>query len=109
MIYYLAGAMSGIPEFNAPAFRAAADKLRAEGHEVISPIEMDESVYGDGCHARIVDHAAFNRADDLTRDLTAILKYADAIALLPGWEHSTGAFAEWATARAKPVKEIRYL
>jgi hypothetical protein len=105
--YYIAGPMTGYVYWNAPAFQAAADLLRAEGHEVISPIDMDEDVYGVGCHYREIPH--FDRADALARDLTAILTRATAIAMLPGWESSSGAFAEWATARAKPISEIRYL
>ena len=40
MRWYLAGAMSGLPEDNYPAFRRVAVKLRAEGHEVLNPAEL---------------------------------------------------------------------
>lgn len=106
-VYYLAGPMTGYPGYNVAAFKRAAKFLRDQGHQVISPIEMDEEVYGEGCHER--SDTAFQRAIDLRRDLTAILLYANAIAMLPGWEQSTGARAEWATAVAKPIRIFRYL
>ena len=38
---YVAGPMRGIPEFNFPAFFAAADKLRGDGFAVFNPAERD--------------------------------------------------------------------
>jgi hypothetical protein len=39
---YIAGPMRGIPEFNFPAFDAAA-RGRAMGLEIISPAELDRA------------------------------------------------------------------
>ena len=36
---YIAGPMTGLPDFNYPAFNAAAAKLRALGLEVLNPAE----------------------------------------------------------------------
>ena len=46
-----------------------------------------------------------SRIQALCRDVQAVLTEADAIALLPGWEKSSGANLELAAARAcsKPV------
>lgn len=109
MRYYLAGPMRGIPEFNFPAFMAAAAKLRAEGHEVFNPAEKDIERHdgvniSEGNATGDVEVAAKEHGFDLRvalgQDLAWICAAAEAIALLPGWENSKGAMAEFATACA---------
>lgn len=115
MKIYLAGPMRGIPEFNFPAFYAAADKLRAEGHEVFSPAERDNARHGTdiskgnatGDEAQATRDHGFNLRDALGIDLAWICKEAEAIALLPGWETSKGASAEYAAAHALNLKVIK--
>ncbi len=46
MRIYLAGPMTRRKNYNRDAFREAAVYFRAQGHEVISPVELDEAVYG---------------------------------------------------------------
>lgn len=84
-IAYIAGPMTGIPEFNRPAFVAAAAHFRAMGWEVVSPVEIEEQ-HGDGVSATA------HRAHCL-RDIAA-LAMCDAICLLSGWQDSKGASAE---------------
>ena len=100
---YVAGPMRGYPDFNFPAFDAAAGKLRAEGWDVVSPAEHDRSLGFDET-AGAVD------ADFLVKafawDVEQILA-ADAIYLLPGWENSEGATLEHAVAKSTG-KEILY-
>ncbi|QOC56010.1 nucleoside deoxyribosyltransferase [Gordonia phage Clown] len=45
-IHYLAGPMTGYPEFNYPAFTAAAENLRAQGLTVVSPHELHDGDTG---------------------------------------------------------------
>lgn len=93
MKIYLAGPMRGYPEHNFPAFRAAAAKLRADGHEVFNPADTGEPV---GWRIR----------DYMFLDLSWICNHAEAVALLPGWRDSLGATAEHATAVAIGIKVI---
>lgn len=109
---YLAGPMTGIPHFNYPAFHAAASALRADGCTVFNPAEHDTEMYGkdisnsDGCAIKAAQEHGFDRRAALKADLTWICENADAIALLPGWEKSSGANAELALAKALSLEII---
>lgn len=114
---YLAGPMTGIPEFNFPAFRAAATRLRAQGHKVFNPAERDIERHGgidiskgnaNGDQSQAVEEHGFCLRTALAEDTAWICHHADAIAMLPGWEHSKGARAEHALALALG-HEIIYL
>lgn len=74
---YLAGPMTGVKDFNYPAFNAAAEALRAQGYQVENPAD-----HGIVPGAEWADYMAY----DLTR-----LGLCGMIALLPGWENSEGA------------------
>jgi nucleoside 2-deoxyribosyltransferase len=86
MKLYLAGPMTGLPEHNFPAFNRAASMLRAAGHEVINPVDIN----GD---------TATPWADCLRADIEQLIK-CDGIALLPGWDKSKGASLECFIAKA---------
>ncbi|WLG54051.1 DUF4406 domain-containing protein [Pseudomonas extremorientalis] len=77
---YVAGPMTGIADFNYPAFNAVADQLRAQGYEVENP--ADHGIV-EGAHW--ADYMAY----DLTR-----LGLCGVIALLPDCEKSEGARLE---------------
>lgn len=112
MNVYLAGPMSGIPHFNYPAFNAAAAHLRRAGHHVFNPAEHDTATHGkdisnpDGCEETAKKEHGFCRRKALKADLAWICDNAEAIALLPGWEKSTGACAERALAVALKIQVI---
>lgn len=116
MKVYLAGPMRGLPNFNFPAFHAAAAKLRSEGHEVFNPAEKDNERHGTdisagnatGDEKQAAQQHGFNLREALAMDLDFICRHAEAIALLPGWINSSGACAEAATARALGL-EVIYL
>ena len=107
MKVYLAGPMRGYPDFNFPAFDYAAAKLRALGFTVFSPADKDRELIGPeafinptGDEDQLAALTNYTIRTALGNDLAWICAEADAIALLPGWEASTGATAERATAIA---------
>ena len=112
---YLAGPMTGYPEFNFPKFKTEAYKLRRKGFFVFSPAEKDVEVHGEAewmkdpnGDTKEAEKKGFSLRDALCSDLTFICKEADAIAMLPGWERSRGAMAEHATAVALGL-EVMYV
>lgn len=109
MIIYIAGPMRGIPEFNFPAFNAAAKELRAKGHTVFNPAERDIERHNGvdiskgnetGDEELCAKEHGFSLRQALKEDTEFICLHADTIAMLPGWEESLGAKAELALARA---------
>ena len=80
MRIYIAGPMSGLPALNFPAFHAEAAKLRALGHEVINPAEVNPDT-------------TMPWAQCMRKDIAELVT-CDAIRLLPGWEKSKGATLE---------------
>src|ERR1700692_3189697 len=113
MKLYLAGPLRGYKDFNFPAFRKAAMQLRAMGHEVFAPHEKDEEEYGQevgksetGDLSLASKTTGFDLRKALFLDLEFICKQADGVALLQGWEASSGAAAESATARALGLKRF---
>lgn len=80
MRIYIAGKMTGLPELNFPAFHAEAARLRALGHEVINPTEINPDQHMTWLECMRTDIAA--------------LVFCDAIQLLPGWQNSKGATLE---------------
>lgn len=101
---YIAGPMSGLPEFNFPAFNSAAAIWRAEGWEVFNPAEkdteagLDAEAYKTG-DAELATATGFNFREAYLWDIEAVLK-SNAIYMLRGWENSPGARGEHAVAIA---------
>ncbi|KQQ65048.1 DUF4406 domain-containing protein [Microbacterium sp. Leaf320] len=77
---YVAGPMTGLPDLNYPAFRAATTQLEALGHTVEDP--------STNVNPTPDDYHGWLKAG------LAQLITCDAIALLDGWEASGGARLE---------------
>ena len=95
MRVYLAGPMTGYPQWNFPAFEAACVSLRRRGYTVISPHEHD---LDDGFDPT-GDGAGFDLRAALEWDLLQVHD-TDGVVLLPGWEASCGTIIEVTTAHA---------
>lgn len=97
---YVAGPMTGLKDFNFPAFFEASDKLRAEGYAPINPAQHDiDSGYVEIVDGEYKTTQFFDLQKVLLWDLQQVA-YADTIYLLNGWEKSKGARAEHALAVA---------
>lgn len=85
MKLYLAGPMSGLPEYNYPAFNAADEALTSLGFEVLNPVDAEILNPTPGVH---------QNWDWYMRQAIIMVAQADAIAFLPGWQGSRGARLE---------------
>ena len=82
---YVAGPMTGIPEFNYPAFNRAATALGALGFKVLNPVtaEAENPTPGEP-----------QTWEWYMRRALRMVTHADGVALLPGWKTSRGARLE---------------
>lgn len=93
---YLSGPMSGIEDWNAPAFRAARDAAYSMGARCVYDPTDIIGAYG--------THEEYMRAD--LHALTRAADPFDALVMLDGWERSAGATAEVAVARACGIETV---
>ena len=77
---YIAGPMSGYPGHNFDLFNAAAAQLRALGHDVLNPVDINPD-----------PGTPWNEC--MRKDIEALMT-CGTVALLPGWEASRGACLE---------------
>jgi hypothetical protein len=99
MKVYVAGPMTGFPAYNHAAFAEAQARWRAAGHDVVTPFDANSRVWHR--HYRrsfdpYTDRCEYG--DPLLREMfaedVATLLSCDAVAVLPGWERSSGVARE---------------
>ncbi|CRM70492.1 DUF4406 domain-containing protein [Pseudomonas sp. 58 R 12] len=71
--------MSGLPGLNFPTFHSMKASVRAGGHTVTNPAELNPE--------------GGSRTDCMRRDIATLME-CDTVATLPGWENSKGARLE---------------
>ena len=94
---YIAGPMSGLPDFNRPAFRAVAEFERRAGKVALNPAILPDGL---------------SQPEYMAICLPMVMM-ADEVLLLDGWELSAGARAEKALAEKCGIPTVtvedRYL
>ena len=104
---YIAGPMTGYPQYNFTAFLDAEEDLTAKGWEVLSPARMD---LRRGFNPIENPDAVFTPemlTPAIRMNIDAI-RESDAIAMLDNWSESKGAKAEYYVARWAGLKIFRY-
>lgn len=79
---YVAGPMTGLPEFNSPAFFAAEEYLIGHGAKVMNPAVLPKG---------------FEHHEYMSIAIPMMLS-CEAVAFLPGWQQSKGARMEFTKA-----------
>ena len=85
---YIAGPMTGLPFYNRPAFNRAEKELEEKGHVVLNPALLPSGL----TQAQYMDICC------------AMLRSAEAVFMLSGWDLSAGARAEIALAEKLGLK-----
>ena len=103
MKIYIAGPMTGIKDFNFPAFFEAEKQLNKLGHEVYNPAHND----GPTIELALLEAGTPENPNHpwtyyMRRDLPLVMK-SDIICVLPGWQKSKGASLEVQVAQALDI------
>jgi len=97
MIIYIAGKMTGEPNWNAHEFNKAEVKLSFAGHTIFNMANV-QPIY----KPELVPHEAYMKI------AFAIIDCCETICMLDGWEKSKGATMEYEYARKKGKGVIEY-
>lgn len=98
---YISGPMTGIPEYNYPAFDRAAIVISEHGYAPVNPAEISRVLECEFAEMNLTP----NRFDYLRRDIAELVK-CNGIFMLPGWQDSEGATLEHMVALACGIEEV---
>lgn len=99
--WYLAGPMTGIENYNYPAFEDACKSLRGYGLRVLSPHEVPWPI----------DYLTMNQEElwtEMMHRTKELIDAATGIILLPGWPWSRGALNELEMARDRRLPVVYF-
>lgn len=100
MKIYIAGPMTGLPDWNFPAFFEAEKELLSLGYEVVNPAHSDGATVQEALESAGNPETPNNTWRwYMRRDLPHVLE-VDALCVLPGWRNSKGASLEVHVAKA---------
>ena len=99
--WYIAGPMTGLPQFNVPLFDRVSETLRSHGIDVVNPAELDTPemraaalASKDGDLATLEAASRETWGHVIARDVRIVADDVDGLILLPGWSQSRGAKLE---------------
>lgn len=95
---YIGGGMTGLPDLNRPAFKAAAARIEAQGHEPVNPHDLDPRPHDGDCPDSYAVSDDGHSAACYLRPCFQALLGCDELHLLAGWESSVGANREFMVA-----------
>lgn len=109
-VYYLAGPMTGYPQFNFPLFEETTQRLRHLGFKIISPHETDppdiQKIAWFSPDGQLDEHDKIGGetwGDILSRDVKLIADEIDGLFVLARWYESKGARLEVFVAMSKDI------
>lgn len=91
MRVYISGPITGVKDYKRK-FQEVKEKLIKKGYEVINPAELDCVMIGKNFSY-----------DEIMQICLELLSRCQAMAFLPGWEHSRGSNIEYGYALAKDI------
>ena len=94
---YIAGPRRGYPRYNFAEFYRAEADLLAMGFNPINPARIDKEQGFDPDDAQQI--IPLSMVEEFVRRNIELIIQADALCLLPGWDRSVGATAEYWLAR----------
>jgi len=100
MKIFISGPMTGIEDYNFPAFNKTEDALSSLGHDVVNPVKICMKYEKERV---LADRAIFDR---MVQEELDELETCDAIYMLPGWESSKGALKEHDSALAHGIEVL---
>lgn len=98
---FISGKMTGVKDFNFPAFFETESKLLHEGYSVVNPARISVEL----AHKQNKTLEQLDYIEILKKDMQQLLE-CDCIYMLPGWQGSRGANLELYVATQLKIKVI---